>query len=85
MQPSAMIGRLYQPRNPLFWLMVGLNLMSSVCMGIVHARQPEGLVLALLLAFALCDALLGMWIAFRLARVPAIGVAAPSRSTPPDP
>ena len=60
------ITRLYQPRNPLFWMMVLLNLMSAVLGWLTHT-QPLGVLASVLVAgFALGNAVLGAWLAWRL-------------------
>ena len=60
------ITRLYQPRNPLFWMMVVLNLMSAVLGWLTHT-QPLGVLASVLVAgFALGNAVLGAWLAWRL-------------------
>jgi hypothetical protein len=61
-------SRLYQPRNPKFWLLVILNLLST---GITHILRSQELplVIALVLAaFALANCLIGIRIALQLLR-----------------
>jgi len=60
------ITRLYQPRNPLFWMVVVLNAMSAVLGWLTHT-QPLGLLASVLVAgFALGNAVLGAWLTWRL-------------------
>lgn len=69
------LSRLFQPRNPLFWLMLILNLLSSVLSYILHTMvltTPVTLVLAL---FALTNAVIGIRIALRLMRDEPVPVA----------
>lgn len=58
--------RIYQPRNPLFWLMVALNALSYALAWIVQNRALNALGMALVAVFALANALLGMWLVWRL-------------------
>jgi len=58
--------RLYQPRNPLFWLMLVLNLLSYGLAWIVQNRALNTLGMLLVAGFALVNALLGMWLMWRL-------------------
>ena len=60
------ISRLYQPRNPLFWIMVTLNALSAVLGWMTHTHTL-GIVAGLLVAgFAIGNAMLGTWLAWRL-------------------
>ncbi len=62
------LSRLYQPRNPQFWLLVVLNLLST---GITHILRSQELPLAIALvlaAFALANCLIGIRIALQLMR-----------------
>jgi hypothetical protein len=62
------LSRLFQPRNPLFWLMVALNVLSSALVWIVH-NQPLSLLGMLVVAgFALGNGVLGTWLAWRLVK-----------------
>ena len=62
--------RLFQPRNPLFWLMLVLNALSMALGWIVQHRTLALPATLLVLVFALGNALLGMWLAWRLMRDP---------------
>ena len=58
--------RLYQPDNPLFWIMLVLNALSAVLGWITHT-YPLGMLASLLvMGFALGNAFLGTWLAWRL-------------------
>lgn len=70
MQPipawQSRLKRLWQPRNPLFWLMVAFNLLSSTMAWFVHLVQPTGAVLLVVTLLALVNALAGMGLLWRL-------------------
>jgi len=60
------VSRIYQPCNPLFWIMVALNLLSAGLGWITHTHVL-GVVLSLLITFfAVGNAVLGAWMAWRL-------------------
>lgn len=62
------LSRLFQPRNPLFWIMLALNVLSSVLAWIAR-NQPLGTAGVLLIgSFAILNAMLGTWLAWRLLR-----------------
>ena len=58
--------RLYQPRNPLFWIMLALNALSYALAWIVHNRSLNTPAMLLVGGFALVNAVLGMWLMWRL-------------------
>jgi hypothetical protein len=58
--------RLYQPRNPLFWIMMALNALSYALAWIVHNRSLNTLGMLLVGGFAVVNAVLGMWLMWRL-------------------
>jgi hypothetical protein len=60
--------RLYQPRNPLFWIMLALNVLSYALAWIVHNRALNTLGMLLVGGFALVNAVLGMWLMWRLVK-----------------
>jgi hypothetical protein len=60
------IFRLYQPRNPLFWLMVVLNLLSVVLGWITHKHALGTVASLIIAAFAVGNAVLGTFLAWRL-------------------
>ncbi|MCU0925944.1 MAG: hypothetical protein MUF44_07845 [Hydrogenophaga sp.] len=67
MKPAVSgLRRLWQPRMPLFWLVVVLNLMSSAMTSALLVLQPTGPMRALLTVFALLNTLAGWWLLARL-------------------
>ena len=60
------LSRLFQPRNPLFWMMLALNGLSMALGWLVQNRPLNALGMAIVLVFALANAVLGMWLAWRL-------------------
>lgn len=60
------LTRLYQPRNPLFWIMVVLNLLSAALGWITHTHAPTMLLSLLIVGFAIGNALLGAYLMWRL-------------------
>jgi hypothetical protein len=67
MKPSVSpLRRLWQPRMPLFWLVVVLNLMSSAMSSALIVLQPTGPMRGLLIVFALLNTLAGWWLLARL-------------------
>ena len=64
MKPS----RLWQPRNPAFWLMVALNLLSTVLAWITRSFELAPVAALMVAGFAVANALLGlrlMWLLLR--------------------
>jgi 4-hydroxybenzoate polyprenyltransferase len=68
MNPVSALRRLWQPRKPLFWLVVVLNLMSSAMTSALVVVQPTGAMRGLLSLFALLNTLAGWWLLTRLWR-----------------
>lgn len=62
------LSRLIQPRNPIFWLMLVFNLLSSLFAWILRSYPLNTLGTALVVILALVNAFLGMWYAYRLVR-----------------
>lgn len=62
------LSRLIQPRNPLFWMMLVFNLLSSVFAWVLRSYALNTLGTALVASLALANAALGMWYAYRLLR-----------------
>ncbi len=60
------LKRLWQPRNPMFWLMLAFNGLSSVMAWVLHLGQPTGAMLWGLTLLALGNALAGMGLLWRL-------------------
>ena len=64
------LARIYQPQNPLFWLMIALNSLSFALAWIVQNRSLNWLGMLLVGAFALINAALGTWLLWRLLTAP---------------
>ncbi|MBA3593800.1 MAG: hypothetical protein M3Q12_05340 [Pseudomonadota bacterium] len=62
------LSRLFQPRNPLFWMMVALNSLSAALAWIVQNRPLNTLAMVIVGVFAVCNALIGTWLMWRLVR-----------------
>jgi len=60
--------RLFQPRNPLFWMMLALNALSMALVWVVQNRPLNALGVVLVVFLAIVNALLGTWFAWRLVR-----------------
>ena len=60
------LRRLWQPANPLFWMMVGYNVLSSVCSWAMRALPLNTLGLILVGSIALINVGLGLLAAWRL-------------------
>lgn len=73
------VSRLFQPRNPVFWLMLVLNALSTALAWIVHNRPLSTLGTLLVSGFAIGNAVLGSWLAWRLMRDEP-GAGAPKQS-----
>ena len=62
------LSRLFQPRNPLFWLMLLLNILSAALAWVVQYRSLNGWASLVVAIFAVGNALLGSWLIWRLLR-----------------
>ncbi len=62
------LSRLFQPRNPLFWIMLVLNGLSMALAWLVHNRSLNTFGMLLIGGFALINAVLGTWFAWRLVK-----------------
>jgi hypothetical protein len=62
------LSRLFQPRNPLFWMMLTLNVLSAALTWIVHHRPLSTFGALVVASFAIGNAVLGTWLAWRLVR-----------------
>ena len=72
------LSRLFQPRNPLFWIMLALNGLSTALAWLVHNRSLNTFGMLLIGSFALINAVLGTWFAWRLVKdVPPLPAAKP--------
>jgi len=61
-------ARLFQPRNPLFWLMVAFNLLSAALAWVLRHWTLSSFGLLLIGALALANTGMGLWLAWRLVR-----------------
>ena len=60
------ITRLFQPRNPAFWLMLVLNALSLLLVWVIENRQLSALGLSVVALLAIGNALWGARLAWRL-------------------
>ncbi len=60
------LSRLYQPRNPQFWLLIVLNLLSSAISFILRTYELPALVALVLAGFAIANVVIGIRIALCL-------------------
>ena len=58
----------FQLRNPVFWTMLALNGVSYALMWIVQNRLLKTMGMLLVGSLALVNAVLGMWLLWRLAQ-----------------
>lgn len=70
------IDRLFQFRNPMFWIFVLLNGLSTVISYLLRTQEFPLLIVLLLAAFALGNMIYGLRIALRLMREPVPSVSA---------
>lgn len=73
------LARLYQPRNPAFWLMIALNLLSTVLAWIARSYELLPFAAVGVGALALVNAVLGIRLALGLMREPPRSAAADRR------
>ncbi|MBL0920279.1 MAG: hypothetical protein IBJ14_16380 [Hydrogenophaga sp.] len=76
---SDAFRRLWQPRNGLFWLVLGLQILSSTLVLIIQIQEPPPGLRLILGLFALTNTLLGWWLLARLWREGANRVAPPAQ------
>jgi hypothetical protein len=62
------LSRIYQPRNPLFWLMVVINLLSTALAWVARSYELAPLQATLVSVMAVANALAGIFLMFRLIR-----------------
>ena len=67
------LRRVYQPRNPFFWLMLALNALSFALAWIVQNRALNTFGILLVGGFALANAVIGTWLLLRLLASPPSG------------
>ena len=60
------ISRLFQPRNPLFWILVALNLLSTVLSHVALNFELNTLGTVLVVLTAFVNAVLSAFLAWRL-------------------
>jgi hypothetical protein len=62
------LARLWQPRNPAFWLMIALNLLSTLLAWVARSYELAPLAALVIAGFALGNAAMGiglMWLLMR--------------------
>jgi hypothetical protein len=70
MEAVMRLSRLFQPRNPLFWMAIALNALSAMLAWIVQNRELHAWATLVVGGFALANALIGSWLVWRLLRDP---------------
>jgi hypothetical protein len=63
-------SRLWQPRQPLFWLMLAFNLLSSLGAWALRTLPLADAAMWLIALVSLANAVLGMWATWRLLHTP---------------
>jgi len=76
------LSRLYQPRNPRFWLMLTLNLLSMALGWITHTYTLLPLAALAITVLAVSNAVIGTVLAVHLMRTPPLPAAPPPRAAP---
>jgi hypothetical protein len=79
--PAPIWRRWWQPRNPLFWLLVMLNVLNAVIGVMMRMPDQPTVVIIVLGLFGLSNALLSLWLLARLLK-PAGAVSAAPPATP---
>lgn len=62
------LSRLWQPRNPAFWLMVVLNLLSTLLAWIARSYELAQAAALMVAGFAVANALIGLRLMWLLVR-----------------
>ena len=62
------ISRLYQPRNPIFWLLVVINLLSMFLSYVAQNYTLSTLASVIVIVFAVLNTVLSMGLAWRLVK-----------------
>ncbi len=75
--------RLWQPRNPMFWMMVGFNVLSSVCTWAMRALPLNTAGLLLVGFVALLNVGAGLLAAWVLLRTEPKAAGASATPAPP--
>ena len=60
------LGRLFQPRNPQFWLLIVLNGLSSAISFVLRSYDLPTVVTLVLAGFAIANVVIGIRIALQL-------------------
>ncbi len=71
--------RVWQPRKPLFWLVVGFQILSSAIVMFIQIHEPPAALRLVLGLLALTNTLLGWWLLARLWREGGDGGTPPAR------
>ena len=64
------LRRLWQPTKPLFWLMLGYNVLSSLCTWVMRTQALNTFGLLLVGGIALLNVAFGLLAAWRLMQQP---------------
>jgi len=62
------ISRLYQPRNPNFWMLVVINLLSMFLSYVAQNYTLSTLASVIVILFAVLNTILSMGLAWRLVK-----------------
>ncbi len=62
------ISRLFQPRNPIFWMLVVLNLLSMFLSYVAQNYTLITLASVIVIVFAVLNTVLSMGLAWRLVK-----------------
>jgi drug/metabolite transporter (DMT)-like permease len=62
------ISRLFQPRNPIFWMLVVLNLLSMFLSYVAQNYTLSTLASVIVIVFAVLNTVLSMGLAWRLVK-----------------
>jgi drug/metabolite transporter (DMT)-like permease len=62
------ISRIFQPRNPLFWMLVVLNLLSMFLSYVAQNYTLSTLASVIVIVFAVLNTVLSMGLAWRLVK-----------------
>jgi hypothetical protein len=62
------ISRIFQPRNPIFWMLVVLNLLSMFLSYVAQNYPLNTLASVIVIVFAILNTVLSMSLAWRLVK-----------------